>query len=129
MFTIEQIKEAHAKVQSGADFPNYIQDLIILGVKGYDTFVNDGHVEYYGVNNYNVTADEKYPEIKVEDFANKERFIEFLVMHQDGQSDYLTFCNQAAQCGIAKWRVDIIQMTCTYFDKSENEILIEKIPS
>ncbi|KUJ59842.1 phage envelope protein [Flavobacteriaceae bacterium CRH] len=128
MFTIEQIKEAHAKVKSGADFPNYIQDLIILGVKGYATFVNDGHVEYYGVNNYNVTANEKYPEIKVADTANKERFIEYLVMHQDGQTDYLTFCNHAAQCGIAKWRVDIIEMTCTYYDKAENEILIEKIP-
>lgn len=128
MFTIEQIKDAHSKVKSGADFPNYIQDLIILGVKGYDTFVNDGHVEYYGVNNYNVTADEKYPEIKVADAANKERFIEYLVMHQDGQTDYLTFCNHSAQCGIAKWRVDILEMTCTYYDKAENEILIEKIP-
>ncbi|WP_291286508.1 DUF1398 family protein [Flavobacterium sp.] len=128
MFTIEQIKEAHAKVQSGADFPNYIQDLIILGVKGYDTFVHDGHVEYFGVNNYHVTSDEKYDEIQVAPSPNKERFIEFLVMHQDGQTDYLTFCNHAAHCGIAKWRVDIIEMTCTYFDKEENEILIEKIP-
>jgi len=128
MFTIEQIKEAHAKVQSGADFPNYIQDLIILGVKGYDTFVNNGNVEYYGVNNYKVSSDQKYPEIEVASVANKERFIEFLVMHQDGQTDYLTFCNHAAQCGIAKWRVDIIEMTCTYFDKADNEILIEKIP-
>ena len=128
MFTIEQIKEAHAKVQTGADFPNYIQDLIILGVKGYDTFINDGHVEYYGVNNYVVTSDEKYDTITVAPTANKERFIEFLVMHQDGQTDYLTFCNHAAQCGIAKWRVDILEMTCTYFDQAENEILIEKIP-
>ncbi|MDX6183728.1 DUF1398 family protein [Flavobacterium sp. Fl-77] len=128
MFTIEQIKEAHAKVQSGADFPKYIQHLIILGVKGYDTFVNDGHVEYYGVNNYTVTSDEKYAEIKIEDKVNKERFIEFLVAHQDGQTDYITFCNQSGQCGIAKWRVDIIEMTCTYYDKLEDEILIEKIP-
>ncbi|MCI9846577.1 DUF1398 domain-containing protein [Flavobacterium pectinovorum] len=128
MFTIEQIKEAHAKVKSGADFPNYIQDLIILGVKGYDTFVNDGHVEYYGVNNYSVISEEKYPEIKVEDTANKERFIEFLLAHQDGQTNYITFCNHSGQCGIAKWRVDIIEMTCTYFDKSGAEIVIEKIP-
>jgi len=63
MFTIEQIKEAHAKVKSGADFPNYIQDLIILGVKGYDTFVSDGHTEYYGVNNYTVASEEKYRNI------------------------------------------------------------------
>jgi uncharacterized protein YbcV (DUF1398 family) len=127
MFTIEQIKEAHSKVKSGADFPNYIQDLIILGVKGYDTFVNDGHVQYYGVNNYTVTSDEKYDLIAIAASANKERFIEFLVMHQDGQTDYLTFCNHAGQCGIARWRVDIIEMACTYFDQSDSEILIEKI--
>lgn len=128
MFTIEQIKEAHSKVKSGADFPNYIQDLIILGVKGYDTFVSDGHVAYYGVNNYNVTSEEKYDAIKIASSPNKERFIEFLVMHQDGQTDYMTFCSHAGQCGIARWRVDIIEMTCTYFDSSDNPILIEKIP-
>ena len=65
MFTIEQIKEAHSKVKSGADFPNYIQNLIILGVKGYDTYVNDGKVQYFGVNNYSVASDEKYDEIKI----------------------------------------------------------------
>ncbi|PVX44595.1 uncharacterized protein YbcV (DUF1398 family) [Flavobacterium sp. 103] len=127
MFTIEQIKEAHSKVKSGADFPNYIQDLIILGVKGYDTFVNDGDVHYYGVNNYSVASNEKYDEIKIAASANKERFIEFLVMHQNGQTDYLTFCRHAGQCGIARWRVDIIEMTCTYYDQSGSEILIEKI--
>lgn len=127
MFTIEQIKEAHSKVKSGADFPNYIQNLIILGVKGYDTYVNDGKVQYFGVNNYSVASDEKYDEIKIATSANKERFIEFLVMHQDGQTDYITFCNHSGQCGISRWRVDIIEMTCTYYDLSDSEILIEKI--
>jgi uncharacterized protein YbcV (DUF1398 family) len=128
MFTIDQIKEAHAKVKTGADFPNYIQDLIILGVKGYDTFVSDGRVEYYGVNNYSITSEEKYAPIAIATATNKERFIEFLVMHQDGQTDYMTFCNHAAQCGIAKWRVDIIEMTCTYSNIAGDVILIEKIP-
>ena len=129
MFTIAQIKEAHSKVKSGADFPAYIQDLIALGVKGYDTFVNDGHVEYFGADNFRVAATETYDIITIAASANKERFIEFLVMHQDGQTDYLTFCNHAAQCGIARWSVNIIEMTCTYFDQSGAAILIEKIPS
>ncbi|MNF56781.1 hypothetical protein D3C84_382820 [compost metagenome] len=129
MFTIAQIKEAHSRVKSGADFPAYIKDLITLGVKGYDTFVNDGHVEYFGADNYRVVATETYNTITVAPAANKERFIEFLVMHQDGQTDYLTFCNHAGQCGIAKWSVNIIEMTCTYFDQSGAEILIEKIPT
>lgn len=29
MFTLDQIKAAHNKVKSGADFPAYIQDLIL----------------------------------------------------------------------------------------------------
>ena len=129
MFTITQIKEAHSKVKSGSDFPNYIQDLIKLGVKGYDTFTNDGHVEYFGMANYRVASTETYDTTSIAPSASKERFIEFLVMHQDGQTDYLTFCNHAAQCGIAKWSVNIIEMTCTYFDLSDGAILIEKIPS
>ncbi|WP_413998210.1 DUF1398 domain-containing protein [Flavobacterium sp. W1B] len=129
MFTIEQIKKAHDKVETGADFPNYIQDLINLGVKGYDTLVNDGRVSYYGSNDYSVSTDKKYNTIQIAPIANKERFIEYLVMHQGGQTDYFTFCTHAAQCGIAKWRVDIIEMTCTYMDASGDSILIEKIPS
>ena len=128
MFTIAQIKEAHDKVKSAADFPKYIQDLINLGVIGYDTFVADGHVEYFGADNYRTTATETYATLTVATSANKERFIEFLVMHQEGQTDYLTFCLQAAQCGIAQWTVNIVEKTCTYFDNNQNSILIEKIP-
>lgn len=128
MFTIAQIKEAHSKVKSGADFPQYIQDLIQLGVQGYDTFVNDGHVEYFGKDNCRAAATDTYNSINIAPSANKERFIEFLVIHQDGQTDYGTFCKQAGQCGIAKWSVNIIEMICTYYDSAENPILIEKIP-
>ncbi|TRX16058.1 DUF1398 domain-containing protein [Flavobacterium franklandianum] len=129
MFTIAQIKEAHSKVKSGADFPVYIQDLIELGVQGYEIFVNDDHEEYFGTDNYRVATPANYDPIPVAPLVNKERFIEFLVMHQEGQSDYLTFCNQAAVCGIANWSVNIIEMTCTYCDISNAAILIEKIPS
>jgi len=129
MFSIAQIKEAHSKVKSGADFPAYIQDLIELGVQGYDIFVNDGHEEYFGANSYRVAAPENYDTIPVAPLANKERFIEFLVMHQDGQTDYLTFCNQAALCGISKWSVNIVEMTCTYFDQTNSALIVEKIPT
>ena len=128
MFTIEQIKQAHDKVQTAADFSNYIKDLIELGVLGYDTHVKDGEVSYFGKDNFSISTTDKYPAIKIAPTANKERFIEFLVIHQDGQTDYLTFCNDAANCGIASWRVDIIEMTCTYFDASGAAIVIEKIP-
>ena len=128
MFTIEQIKQAHEKVQTGADFSTYIKDLIALGVRGYDTYVKNGQVSYFGENGFSVSTSDTYPDLKIDRTANKERFIEFLVLHQDGQTDYYTFCEQAAQCGIAKSRVALLEMTCTYFDILDAPIIIEKIP-
>ncbi|AWG22953.1 phage envelope protein [Flavobacterium faecale] len=128
MFTLQQIQAAHDKVQTGADFSTYIQDLIQLGVKGYDTIVADGRVSYYGADDFSTATDAKYETLATATIPNKERFIEYLVMHQDGQTNYYTFCQHAAQCGIAKWRINIIEMTCTYLDANNNPIVIEKIP-
>jgi len=38
MFTVEQIESAHGKVKSGADFPNYIQEIKKLGVVSFETW-------------------------------------------------------------------------------------------
>lgn len=129
MFTLEQIKQAYDKVKTGADFTNYIQELITLGVKGYDTITADSRVVYYGADNYEVSTDKKHDDFVIAATPNKERFIEYIVMHQSGQTDYITFCEQAAQCGIAKWRIDIIDMTCTYYSTQGEAIIIEKIPT
>jgi uncharacterized protein YbcV (DUF1398 family) len=48
-------------------------------------------------------------------------------VHQDGQTDYFIL-STSSPIGIAKSRIDIIEMTCTYFDASANAIIIEKIP-
>lgn len=33
MFTVQQIEDAHSKVKTGAEFPNYIQEIKSFGVK------------------------------------------------------------------------------------------------
>jgi uncharacterized protein YbcV (DUF1398 family) len=33
-----------------------------------------------------------------------------------------------ATLGIEKWEIGMDKMTCTYFDKAGNEILVEQIP-
>ncbi|MGC4101054.1 DUF1398 domain-containing protein [Ferruginibacter sp.] len=129
MFTIEQIKSAHAKVRSGADFPAYIQDLVQLGVTAYETFVADGHTVYFGKNNFSETSPAKYATLTIEAECNATQFKKELKEHQKGKSDYPTFCNQCAAAGVEKWVVDIHKMTCTYFDKTGNEVLLENIPA
>lgn len=128
MFSIQQIKEAHSKVKSGADFPKYIQDLIMLDVRSYDTFVRDGHAEYRGDNDYEIQSEAKYPTLTVATKSDNEQFQKILKNHQQGGSDYLTFCSQSAETGVEKWTVDTRKMRCTYYDKQGNGMLEEVIP-
>lgn len=124
MFTLEQIQLAHAQVKSGADFPRYIQDLKNLGVTDYTTYVSDGHAEYNGI----ISSGAKYDLLTIATDSNAELFKKYLKEHQEGKSDYMTFCEQSARTGVTKWVVRIGEMTCTYYDGKGNEILQEKIP-
>lgn len=128
MFTIEQIKTAHGKVKSGADFPAYIKEIKALGVTNYEAYVSDGHINYHGDNNYTAKVPEKYASLAIADIAKIEEFKAELLAHQQGKTDYLTFIKMCAENGIKKWEICMSKMTCTYFDKAGNEILVEQIP-
>lgn len=128
-FELKEIKDAHAKVKSGADFPNYVQDLKKLGVRMYDTFVKDGHALFFGDDDYQSQSEPKYSRMDIANISDKERFKHYLKNHQRGQTDYSTFCNHSANTGVEKWRVDINQMTCTYYDKLNSKMFEEQIPT
>lgn len=129
MFTVKQIKAAHSKVQSGADFPAYIKEIKELGVTHYEAYVSDGHIDYHGENNYTAKVPEKYEPLTIANVVNVTEFKTQLVAHQHGKTDYLTFIRMCANTGIEKWEICMKKMTCTYFDKSGNEVLVETIPS
>ena len=129
MFTIEQIDAANAKVKSGADFPNLVQELIALGIASNDVYVRDGHAEYFGKDNYSVSSAANHPPLEIAEKSDDEKFKNYLKIHQQGQTDYPTFCRHSAESGVEKWTLDFDQMTCTYFDKAGNKILTENIPS
>lgn len=128
-FTGEQIKAAHAKVKSGADYPAYVKEITALGVTGYETYVTDGHTDYYGKDNYKVSLPEKYSPLIIADKSNKAQFAADLKAHQQGKTDYPRFCADCAASGVEKWVVSVQAMTCTYYDKAGNMMLEETIPS
>ena len=129
MFTEAQIKQAHSKVKSGADFPAYIQEIKSLGITYYEVYVADGHSEYHGANEYKITTPAKYENLSVADSCDIASFKAGLKAHQQGQTDYTTFITMSAECGVEKWEVDTENMSCTYYDKTDNEILVEQIPT
>ncbi|HEY9702013.1 MAG TPA: DUF1398 family protein, partial [Allocoleopsis sp.] len=69
-----------------------------------------------------------YEPLTIADDANIEKFKAELLAHQQGKTDFLTFIKMCAETGIEKWSISIDKMTCTYYDKSGNDLLVEKIP-
>ena len=128
MFTAAQIKAVHSKVKSGADFPKYIQEIKALGVTAFQTWVKDSHTEYFGANNYRTSSTQIYEDKPIANSTDKSKFEHYLKIHQQGETDYLTFCTHCAETGIENWFVRLDKMTCTYYDKAGKEILVEQIP-
>jgi len=128
-FTLAQIRAAHEQVKSGADFPQYIQDIIALGVKKFETYVIDSHTLYFGMDGYQTKSEPQYEPLTITGETNKVLFTSYLSQHQQGGSDYFTFCKHCVQTGVAKWTVDLKEMTCVYYDQAGLKILVEVIPT
>lgn len=128
MFTIEQIKAAHAQVKSGADFPKYVQDLVSLGVNGYETRVSNVQVHYSGENGYSVLSSPGSELLDVSPVSDAARFKACLKAHQAGNTNFPTFRKECAETGVEKWIVDTIKRTCTYYDRAGQVVLEEQIP-
>jgi len=129
MFTLAQIETAHRKVKSGAEFPKYIQEIKAIGVIAFETWVFDSHTKYFGLNDFQTQSTPKYDELSIANKCEKQEFNLCLKTHQKGETDYFTFCKDCAATGIEKWMVNLERMTCSYYDKAGDEILVEDIPS
>ena len=127
MLSIEQIRNAHANVKSGADFPAYIRELKALGVKSYDVYVADGRSVYAHVDGL-LDSGPKYDALPVAATGNASALANALKIHQQGSTDYPTFCRQAAEAGVDKWQVAMDAMTCSYSDRSGAVLVVETIP-
>lgn len=127
-FRLEDIKTEHQKVKSGADFPPYIQAIKRLGVSHYITYVSDGHTEYFDTDHQSIQTGSQYQNITVSENINLENFKRRLQLHQQGGTDYMTFCNDCAAYGVEGWKMDLNAMTCAYFSENNDEVLVERIP-
>ena len=87
MFTVKQIKDAHSKTKTGADFPKYIKDIITLGVTSFEAFVFDNYTVYYGSNDFQTSSVGFSETLIIADESNIEQFKFDLKAHQQGKTD------------------------------------------
>ncbi|ACU63760.1 DUF1398 domain-containing protein [Chitinophaga pinensis] len=128
MFTLQQLKAAHAKVKTGADFPRYVQEIKGMGLRRYEYLVQDGTTVYYGDDNHQVESIPIYDPQEINSSSSAAALRHTIAIHQQGQTDFLTFCQQAANAGVEKWVIDTERMVCTYLDKNGAVLIEEPIP-
>src|SRR6267378_4125946 len=56
MFTIERINDLHARLGSVRTLPEYVLAVKGLGVERYDSYLADGHSEYFGPGGHRVVS-------------------------------------------------------------------------
>lgn len=128
MFTIENIRAAESKIKTGADFPQFIKEIKELGVKRNDVYVSNGLSIYFDdEDNAQQVSPDEYPDLIINEESSAGKLEHALKVHQQGETDYITFCKQAADAGVEKWVTDLEEMTCTYLNTEGNELVKEKI--
>lgn len=128
MFTEQQLTAAHSKVKSGADFPAYVNEIKGLGLLRYEFWVDNGRIIYYGANDHVINSSAKYPHLDISTQSSADQLKQIIAIHQQGKTDFITFCNEVAAAGVKKWVIDTSLMTCTYYDLRDNEMVSEVIP-
>jgi uncharacterized protein YbcV (DUF1398 family) len=129
MFTEQQMKDAHSRVKTGADFPAYVQEIRKLGLLRYEFWVSNGHITYHGARDYKIDSAANYETLPVAAQSSANQLKHIISIHQQGQTDFMTFCQQAAQAGVEKWVIDTQTMLCTYYDVQGTPLVAEPIPN
>jgi uncharacterized protein YbcV (DUF1398 family) len=127
MFTIADIEDVHDRLGAAATLPEYLRELNAMGVARSDSFLSDGHSEYFGDDGYKVVGPATHEALVVAADASRDQLREHLQRHSRGESNYVEMSNGLAASGIAKWTFDTRRMTISYYDLADNTVLVEEI--
>src|SRR5881227_522354 len=101
MFTIEQIKDLHARLGSADTLAEYLRALKALGVERYDSYLFDGHSEYFG-HGQRVVSPPEHEVLAIAESGQREAFLEHLRRHEQRETTYFEMSIGLAQSGIEK---------------------------
>lgn len=127
MFTLDQISDIHERLGKQATLAQYLQALKAIGVDKYDSFITDGHSEYYGNGDQKVVSPPVHEKFIIAKTSSREGLLKHLNLHNRGKTNYLEMSKGLADSGIEKWTFDTGKLTITYINIDGHRMLVEAI--
>jgi uncharacterized protein YbcV (DUF1398 family) len=122
-----QIDGLHARLGRADSLADYLRGLAAIGVARFDSFVTDGHSEFFSADGRRVISPAHHKMLAVAEVSDRDTFLEHLRHHSDGETSYLEMSEGLAEAGVEKWVADTTAMTMTYRDRAGVALLVEEV--
>ena len=129
VFTIEQINELHDRLGTAETLGQYLRSLSAIGVERFDSFIVDGHSEFFGKSGQTVASGPAHERLSIAETSRRESLVEHQRLHSEGRTSYVEMSKGLADSGVEKWTFDTNKLTVAYYDKAGNELLVEEVPA
>ncbi|MFC5004566.1 DUF1398 family protein [Dactylosporangium cerinum] len=127
MFTLEQITDIHHRLGKRETLGAYLRALRDIGIETYDSYVTDGHSEYFGADGHRLAGPAFHETFIIAETCDKEQFLQYMQQVEQGGVGYVEMSKALADHGVEKWTFDTERLTITYFDKAGIVLLDEKV--
>ncbi|MGA8246567.1 MAG: DUF1398 family protein [Nocardioides sp.] len=126
---MDDIDDLHARFGRAETLADYARGLAALGVARFESFLFDGHSEFFGADERRVVSSPHHEPMTVADAADGDAFLEHLERHRNKKTSYAEMSAGLAASGVEKWVVDTSALTMTYCDMSGEPLLVESVES
>ncbi len=126
-FSLTTIKHAQ-QLYTGVEFPILVAAFAELGITQVTINIHTGETTYQHRDGMHLQTPSLKATTPVASTASQVGLTTSLQIHQQGKSDFPTFCEEIAAAGIAYWIIDVSALTCDYYSLIDALILSETIP-
>jgi uncharacterized protein YbcV (DUF1398 family) len=127
MFTLEQITDIHDRLGNSDTLGAYLHALRGIGVETYDSYITDGHAEYFGTDGQKLVGPAFHETFTIADTCDKEQFLRYMQQVEQGGVGYVEMSKALADNGVEEWTFNTEELTITYLDKAGNVLLSENL--
>jgi uncharacterized protein YbcV (DUF1398 family) len=122
-----EIDDLHSRLGRAETLADYLRGLAALGVVRFESFLVDGHSEFFDADGRSVVSSPHHEQMAVAEVVDRAAFLEHLERHRNKQTAYVEMSAGLAASGVEKWVVDTTALTMTYCDPAGVALLVESV--